>query len=90
MRFAKPLDEALLAEMAASHEILVTIEDGAIMGGAGSGVNEYLMANKLMVPTLNLGLPDQFIHQGTQAEIYAELGLDDIGIEASIRAFIAL
>ncbi|PHR88243.1 MAG: 1-deoxy-D-xylulose-5-phosphate synthase [Moritella sp.] len=90
MRFAKPLDEALLAKMANSHDILVTIEDGAIMGGAGSGVNEYLMANKLMTPTLNLGLPDKFIHQGTQDEIYAELGLDDIGIEASIKAFIAL
>jgi len=90
MRFAKPLDEALLAEMAKTHDILVTIEDGAIMGGAGSGVNEYLMANKLMTPTLNLGLPDQFVHQGTQDEIYAELGLDDIGIEASIKAFIAL
>ncbi|QUM77835.1 1-deoxy-D-xylulose-5-phosphate synthase [Moritella sp. 24] len=90
MRFAKPLDEALLAEMAKNHDILVTIEDGAIMGGAGSGVNEYLMTNKLMTPTLNLGLPDKFIHQGTQDEIYAELGLDDIGIEASIKAFIAL
>ncbi|SGY93931.1 1-deoxy-D-xylulose-5-phosphate synthase [Moritella viscosa] len=90
MRFAKPLDEALLAEMANSHDILVTLEDGAIMGGAGSGVNEYLMANKLMTPTLNLGLPDKFIHQGTQDEIYAELGLDDLGIEASIKAFIAL
>ena len=90
MRFAKPLDEALLADIAKSHDILVTIEDGAIMGGAGSGVNEYLMANKLMTPTLNLGLPDQFVHQGTQDEIYAELGLDDIGIEASIKAFIAL
>ena len=90
MRFAKPLDEALLAEMANSHDILITIEDGAIMGGAGSGVNEYLMANKLMTPTLNLGLPDKFIHQGTQDEIYAELGLDDVGIEASIRTFITL
>ena len=90
MRFAKPLDEALLTKMANSHDILVTIEDGAIMGGAGSGVNEYLMANKLMTPTLNLGLPDKFIHQGTQDEIYAELGLDDVGIEASIRTFITL
>lgn len=90
MRFAKPLDTALLTEIANSHAILVTLEDGAIMGGAGSGVNEYLMANKLMTPTLNLGLPDQFIHQGTQDEIYAELGLDDIGIEASINAFISL
>lgn len=90
MRFAKPLDEALLTVMAKSHDILVTIEDGAIMGGAGSGVNEYLMANKLMTPTLNLGLPDTFIHQGTQDEIYAELGLDDSGIEASIKAFVAL
>ncbi|MFT5880288.1 MAG: 1-deoxy-D-xylulose-5-phosphate synthase [Moritella sp.] len=90
MRFAKPLDQALLTKIANSHDILVTIEDGAIMGGAGSGVNEYLMANKLLKPTLNLGLPDQFIHQGSQNEIYAELGLDSQGIETSIRNFIAL
>lgn len=90
MRFAKPLDESLIRDLAQDHDTFVTIEDGAIMGGAGSAVNEFLMANKLMVPTLNLGLPDQFIVQGTQDEIYADLGLDAAGIEANIAQFIAL
>lgn len=89
MRFAKPLDEELLTQMADSHDYLVTVEDGTIMGGAGSGVNEFLMHNKLMKPTLNLGLPDIFVPQGTQDEIYADLGLNGAGIEASIRRFIA-
>lgn len=90
MRFAKPIDESLLKQLAADHDTFVTIEDGAIMGGAGSAVNEFLMANKLMVPTLNLGLPDEFIHQGTQDEVYAELGLDSQGIATQIKQFIAL
>ncbi|MFP1590909.1 transketolase C-terminal domain-containing protein [Escherichia coli] len=58
MRFVKPLDEALILEMAASHEALVTVEENAIMGGAGSGVNEVLMAHRKPVPVLNIGLPD--------------------------------
>lgn len=76
MRFVKPLDEALILEMAASHEALVTVEENAIMGGAGSGVNEVLMAHRKPVPVLNIGLPDFFIPQGTQEEMRAELGLD--------------
>ena len=63
MRFVKPLDEALILEMAASHEALVTVEENAIMGGAGSGVNEVLMAHRKPVPVLNIGLPDCFIPQ---------------------------
>ncbi|XPE66642.1 transketolase C-terminal domain-containing protein [Shigella flexneri] len=55
MRFVKPLDEALILEMAASHEALVTVEENAIMGGAGSGVNEVLMAHRKPVPVLNIG-----------------------------------
>ncbi|WPD77127.1 1-deoxy-D-xylulose-5-phosphate synthase [Dickeya fangzhongdai] len=89
MRFVKPLDEALIASLAASHDVLVTLEENAIMGGAGSGVNEYLMAKRLAVPVLNLGLPDIFIPQGTQAEIRADLALDAAGIERRIRDWLA-
>ncbi|ATO32038.1 1-deoxy-D-xylulose-5-phosphate synthase [Dickeya dianthicola] len=89
MRFVKPLDEALIASLAASHDVLVTLEENAIMGGAGSGVNEYLMAKRLPVPVLNLGLPDYFIPQGTQAEIRTDLALDAAGIERRIRDWLA-
>ncbi|GAB7214916.1 1-deoxy-D-xylulose-5-phosphate synthase [Dickeya oryzae] len=89
MRFVKPLDEALVASLAASHDVLVTLEENAVMGGAGSGVNEYLMANRLPVPVLNLGLPDIFIPQGSQAEIRTELSLDAAGIERRIRNWLA-
>ncbi|MDM7485006.1 MAG: 1-deoxy-D-xylulose-5-phosphate synthase, partial [Vibrio metschnikovii] len=58
-------------------------------GGAGAAVVEYLMAQKLLKPTLNLGLPDQFIAQGTQEEMHAELGLDGAGIETAIRDYLA-
>lgn len=74
MRFVKPLDEQLVLELAASHETLVTLEENAIMGGAGSGVNELLMAKRRPVPVLNLGLPDSFVSQGTQEELRADLG----------------
>ncbi|MCI4069597.1 1-deoxy-D-xylulose-5-phosphate synthase [Dickeya dianthicola] len=89
MRFVKPLDDALIASLAASHDVLVTLEENAIMGGAGSGVNEYLMAKRLPVPVLNLGLPDYFIPQGTQAEIRTDLALDAAGIERRIRDWLA-
>ncbi|VTP64509.1 1-deoxy-D-xylulose-5-phosphate synthase [Leclercia adecarboxylata] len=82
MRFVKPLDEALILDMASRHEALVTLEENAIMGGAGSGVNEVLMANRKPVPVLNLGLPDHFIPQGTQDEARADIGLDAAGIES--------
>jgi len=89
MRFVKPLDEALLAELAASHQTLVTLEEGSLIGGAGSAVNEALQRLRVYKPVLNLGLPDRFIEQGSQAEILQLLGLDAAGIEASIRQFIA-
>lgn len=89
MRFVKPLDETLVASLAASHDVLVTLEENAVMGGAGSGVNEYLMANRLPVPVLNLGLPDIFIPQGSQTEIRTELSLDAAGIERRIRNWLA-
>ncbi len=88
MRFVKPLDEALVLEMAQHHETLVTLEENAIMGGAGSAVNELLMAKKCLRPTLNIGLPDHFIEQGTQEEQQARLMLDAKGIEAQITTYL--
>ncbi|MFM5715886.1 1-deoxy-D-xylulose-5-phosphate synthase [Aeromonas allosaccharophila] len=88
MRFVKPMDEALVLSLAASHDHFVTIEDNAIMGGAGSAVNELLMRSKQCKPVLNLGLPDRFVEQGTQQEIYALLGLDDAGIQRSIESWL--
>ncbi|WP_323635078.1 1-deoxy-D-xylulose-5-phosphate synthase [Pectobacterium polaris] len=84
MRFVKPLDEALLEELAQSHSTFVTLEENAVMGGAGSGVNEFLMAKRLAVSVLNIGLPDVFIPQGSQEEIRIDLGLDAAGIERRI------
>ncbi|VXC51037.1 1-deoxyxylulose-5-phosphate synthase, thiamine-requiring, FAD-requiring [Enterobacterales bacterium 8AC] len=89
MRFVKPLDEQLVLEMAASHEVLVTLEENAIMGGAGSGVNELLMAKRRVVPVLNIGLPDDFIPQGSQEEIRSDLGLDAAGIQRQIENWLA-
>jgi 1-deoxy-D-xylulose-5-phosphate synthase len=89
MRFVKPLDEQLVLEMAASHEVLVTLEENAIMGGAGSGVNELLMAKRQVVPVLNIGLPDFFIPQGSQEEIRSDLGLDAAGIQRQIENWLA-
>lgn len=89
MRFVKPIDSALIDELAQSHDLLVTVEDNAIMGGAGSAVNEYIMQSVNLKPVLNLGLPDEFIKHGTQGEITAELQLDANGITSQINAFLA-
>ncbi|MGB7997641.1 MAG: 1-deoxy-D-xylulose-5-phosphate synthase [Photobacterium halotolerans] len=89
MRFVKPLDEALIRQLADDHDLLVTVEENAIAGGAGSGVIEFLMKDKRIKPVLQIGLPDQFIHQGTQAELHAELEIDGPGIEAQIRRYLA-
>ncbi|MBD1555933.1 1-deoxy-D-xylulose-5-phosphate synthase [Vibrio sp. S9_S30] len=88
MRFVKPLDEALISELASTHDVLVTVEENVIAGGAGAGVIEYLMISKQIVPVLNLGLPDQFVAQGTQEEMHAELGLDATGIELAINQYL--
>ncbi|MDF2447167.1 MAG: deoxyxylulose-5-phosphate synthase, partial [Moraxellaceae bacterium] len=85
MRFVKPLDEALVREMAQSHRLLVTVEEHAVMGGAGSAVNEFLAREKLVVPVQNLGIPDAFIEHATPAEMLAGCGLDAAGVEAAIR-----
>ena len=85
MRWAKPLDLDLLRELAGSHEALVTVEEGCIMGGAGSAVIEALQAEGIVVPVLQLGLPDHFVEHGDPARLLAQLGLDAAGIEHSIR-----
>lgn len=89
MRFVKPLDEALIAEIAATHDSLITLEEGAIKGGAGSGVNEFVMAKRLAVPVLNIGLPDEFIPQGTQDEVRHDYLLDAEGIQQQIARWLA-
>ncbi|MBD8530715.1 MULTISPECIES: 1-deoxy-D-xylulose-5-phosphate synthase [unclassified Massilia] len=86
MRFVKPLDVALLKQLAADHACLVTVEEGATMGGAGSAVAEAMAAAGIVKPLLILGLPDKFIDQGDPAALLASVGLDAKGIAASIRA----
>ena len=86
MRWAKPLDTALLLEVAARHDALVTLEEGAIMGGAGSAVMEALAAAKVVVPVLQLGLPDVFIEHGDPAKLLSLQGLDAEGIRQAIAA----
>ena len=85
MRWAKPLDEALLLEVATQHDALVSVEDAALMGGAGSAVGEALQRAGVLKPLLSLGLPDEFIEHGDPVKLMALQGLDATGIEASIR-----
>ncbi len=85
MRWAKPLDLDLLRELAASHQALVTVEEGCLQGGAGSAVLEALQAEGLTLPVLQLGLPDEFVEHGDPARLLAMLGLDAAGIERSVR-----
>jgi 1-deoxy-D-xylulose-5-phosphate synthase len=84
MRWVKPLDVELLLKVAAEHEALVTVEEGAVMGGAGSAVAEALQSAGIVMPVLQLGLPDVFIEHGDPARLLAMQGLDAAGIEASI------
>jgi 1-deoxy-D-xylulose-5-phosphate synthase len=90
MRWAKPLDVALVLELAASHDYLVTLEENAIMGGAGSAVLEALNAAGVAKRVLQLGLPDRYVDHGDPALLLAECGLDAAGLEASIRKALAL
>ncbi len=85
MRFAKPLDKALVLDLARRHEGLVTVEEGCIAGGAGSAVMEALAEAGVTVPVLQLGLPDEFIEHGDHGKLLALCGLDAAGIEAAVR-----
>jgi 1-deoxy-D-xylulose-5-phosphate synthase len=84
MRFIKPLDRALLVELAKSHEGFVTIEDNVVAGGAGSGVAELLAAENVALPVLHLGLPDAFQHHASREQLLSEAGIDVGGIRASV------
>ena len=90
MRFVKPLDAALVRTLADSHELLVTVEENAIMGGAGAAVGEFLVHENLLKPLLHLGLPDTYVEHAKPAQMLAECGLDAPGIERAIAARMAL
>lgn len=85
MRFVKPLDEQMIAALTPSSNLFVTVEEHAVMAGAGSAVNEYLAQAQIVKPTLNLGLPDTFMHQASHAQMLQQAGLDSKGIEKSIE-----
>jgi 1-deoxy-D-xylulose-5-phosphate synthase len=89
MRFIKPLDTALVAELAQSHDLLVTLEEGCVQGGAGAAVAEALAVAGLSKPMLMLGLPDLFVEHGDPAKLLAMCGLDAAGIEQSVRTRLA-
>lgn len=84
MRFVKPLDVALIIELARTHDAIVTVEEGCVMGGAGSAVQEALAEAGIEIPVLMLGLPDEFVEHGDPAKLLAMCGLDAAGIEQSI------
>ncbi len=86
MRFVKPLDRALILELAGTHEGIVTLEDNVVAGGAGSGVSELLSAAGITLPILHLGLPDTFQHHASREDLLAEAGLDVAGIRAALLA----
>ncbi len=89
MRFVKPLDEKLVLELARSHELLVTVEENAVMGGAGSAVAECLASHGFAVPLLQLGLPDHYIDQGEPSGLLSDCLLDAAGIAFSVRERLA-
>ena len=84
MRFIKPLDKAMLLELARTHEGFVTVEDNVVAGGAGSGVSELLNAEAVLMPVLHLGLPDSFQHHASREDLLAEAGIDATGIRDAI------
>jgi 1-deoxy-D-xylulose-5-phosphate synthase len=89
MRFVKPLDETLVAQLARTHALLVTLEENVVMGGAGSAVAESLAAQGIATQILHLGLPDRFVDHGDQSQLLASIGLDRDGVLAAIRARLA-
>ena len=86
VRFVRPLDRALILELAKTHEGFVTLEDNVVAGGAGSGVGELLASANIAMPILHLGLPDEFQHHASREDLLAEAGLDVAGIRAAVLA----
>ena len=85
MRFVKPLDESLILDMAGSHDMLITVEENTVLGGAGSGVAEILRDKQFTIPMLTLGLPDSHIEHGSAKDMLAACGLDATGIHRAIK-----
>ncbi|PCH63264.1 MAG: 1-deoxy-D-xylulose-5-phosphate synthase [Gammaproteobacteria bacterium] len=88
MRFVKPLDTALIDQLVQSHDVLVTVEENAVKGGAGSGINEYLHTIRNNIPVINLGLPDKFIDHGNHQQMLSDCGLDAQGIIDTVKTHI--
>ncbi len=88
MRFVKPLDQNMLQELAPNTTLFVTVEEHAVMAGAGSAVNEFLAQAHIVKPILNLGLPDEFLHQATHAQMLQDCGLDVLGIFNAVEKFL--
>jgi 1-deoxy-D-xylulose-5-phosphate synthase len=88
MRFIKPLDKLAVSSAVDQHDYLVTVEENAVAGGAGSGVNELIASTGKAIPTLNIGLADNYIQHGTREECLQQAGLDTEGIRKQIRAFL--
>lgn len=89
MRFVKPLDTELIGDLATSHQLVVSIEENTVQGGAGSAVNEYLLAENYSIPVLNLGLPDLFLEHGKVSDMLTEVGLDATGVVRAIKRKLA-
>ena len=88
MRFVKPIDEQMIIRMAEEHELLVTVDENQIAGGAGSAVNECLAAHNVLVPVLNHGLPDRYIQHGGRGDMLVDAGLDAAGLKQAILAYL--
>ena len=84
MRFVKPIDEKLILQLCQTHQAFITLEDNAIMGGAGSGVNEFLLAQQQPHKVVNLGIPDEYVQHASQNQQWAQMGLDKAGIDRAI------
>ena len=89
MRFIKPIDKELILELAKTHDTFVTVEENVVAGGAGSAVNEFLQSQRILMPVLNIAIPDEFIEQGTREELLSLCGLNVAGILAQIEKFCA-
>jgi 1-deoxy-D-xylulose-5-phosphate synthase len=90
MRFVKPMDEQLIFQLAQQHELLVTVEENTLMGGAGSAVNEILLANGIKTPVLNLGLPDTFVNHGKHSDLLDACGLSSAAMVQAVQQRLAL
>ena len=90
MRFVKPLDAELVCRLAESHDLVITVEENVVMGGAGSACLEAMQAMGILKPVLQLGLPDDYVEHGDPAGMLADCGLDAAGIERSVRQRLAM